>query len=135
MKENGLRIMFRSTELGSIKRDMNNDATFHPHAHLIVDVKRRIKKEKWSSLLAQVRAYLGSHFNDSSSIAKAKEACKYCVKPADLQKLTSLELKELHEAVFRLHNPNFSGLTALGPSSTFAVIKRLALMRGYYGQS
>ena len=102
MKSNGASIVFRSTELGSMKR-INGEATFHIHCHLIIQLDKKLKPEKWSELLGKVRKWWKYHFKDAKQIQMAREACKYVVKPNDLKKLTATELKALYEQLFKLH--------------------------------
>lgn len=99
----GIRIVFRSTELGEVIRDEADTPTFHIHAHIIVNLEKKLSRERWSDLLASVRSWWKFHFKDSKCIQQAREACKYVVKPGDLDQLTDAELAELHHQLFRLH--------------------------------
>ncbi len=103
MKASGVRIVFRSSELGSVERNEENEPTFHIHAHTIIDIKKKLSKENWSQLLTKVRTWWKYHFNDSKQLQQAREACKYCVKPSDLEALSSGELAGLHHQLFKLH--------------------------------
>ncbi|MDP0490979.1 MAG: hypothetical protein Q7Q71_08025 [Verrucomicrobiota bacterium JB023] len=103
MKASGIRIVFRSSELGSVERSGSGEPTFHIHAHAIVDLEKKIPKNEWSRLLSKVRSWWKFHFKDSKQLQQAREACKYCVKPSDLEALTSKELGELHHQLFKLH--------------------------------
>jgi len=99
----GIRIVFRSTEHGEVRRDELGKATFHIHAHVIVHLEKKLTKERWSELLANVRGWWKHHFKDAKCIRQAREACKYVVKPEDLDQLIDSELAELHHQLFRLH--------------------------------
>lgn len=99
----GVKIVFRSTELGEVQRDEAGRATFHIHAHVIIDIEKKLSKERWSELLSNVRHWWKHHFSDAKCIRQAREACKYVVKPGDLDQLTDAELAELHHQLFRLH--------------------------------
>jgi hypothetical protein len=99
----GIEIVFRSTELGEVTRDASGSATFHIHSHVIVDLKRKLSKDDWSHVLGAVRKWWKHHFADSKQIHQAREACKYVVKPGDLDKLSAPELAQLHHQLFRLH--------------------------------
>lgn len=99
----GVKIVFRSTELGEVRRDESDKATFHIHAHVIVHLEKKLSKERWSELLRNVRDWWKHHFSDAKCIQQAREACKYVVKPGDLDQLTDAELAELHHELFRLH--------------------------------
>lgn len=103
MKAAGVRIVFRSTELGSVERDAMGKPTFHIHAHAIINLERKLSKEAWSLLLGKVRSWWRFHFKDSKQLQQAREACKYCVKPSDLEALSPPELAELHHQLFKLH--------------------------------
>lgn len=102
MKAAGVQIVFRSTELGSLVR-IGGEATFHLHAHTIIKLSRYLPPEDWSYLLKRVRGWWKHHFSDSKEIHSAREACKYVVKPSDVDSLEANELKELYEQMFRLH--------------------------------
>ncbi|MFC5049555.1 hypothetical protein ACFPK9_02840 [Rubritalea spongiae] len=102
MKAAGVQIVFRSTELGSLER-IAGEATFHLHAHTIIKLSRYLPPEDWSYLLKRVRGWWKHHFSDSKEIHSAREACKYVVKPSDVESLEAFELKELYEQMFRLH--------------------------------
>lgn len=110
MKAAGVSLVFRSTELGEVERPDSGEPTFHVHAHTIVQLARKLPKEEWSGLLAQVRAFWVHHFSDSKRIHQARETCKYVVKPADLEKLIGPELAALYFQTFRLHLVQSLGL-------------------------
>lgn len=109
MKAAGIIIVFRATELGSLER-VEGVATFHIHCHAIIHLGRKLTKNAWSSLLGKVREWWQFHFADAKQILMAREACKYVVKPGDLLNLTGIELKALHDQLFKLHL-----VQALGP--------------------
>ncbi|MBK1855748.1 hypothetical protein JO972_12315 [Verrucomicrobiaceae bacterium 5K15] len=109
MKSNEASIVFRSSELGSMER-INGEATFHIHCHLIVYLHKKLTREQWSELLRRVRKWWKFHFKDAKQIQMAREACKYVVKPNDLEKLSAEELKALYEQLFKMHI-----VQALGP--------------------
>lgn len=102
MKAAGVQIVFRSTELGSLERQ-EGKPTFHLHAHTIIKLSRFLPPEDWSYLLKRVRKWWKHHFSDSKEINSAREACKYVVKPSDVDSLQAEELKQLYEQMFRLH--------------------------------
>lgn len=109
MKAAGVSIVFRATELGSLQR-IERKPTFHIHCHAIIHMGRKLGKDAWSLLLGKVREWWQFHFADARKIEMAREACKYVVKPGDLLELTGLELKALHDQLFKLHL-----VQALGP--------------------
>ena len=98
----GINIVFRSTELGEVRRDELGQPTFHIHAHVIVHLEKKLSRERWSELLSKVRTWWQYHFSDAQRIHQAREACKYVVKPGDLDQLTDSELAELHHQLFKL---------------------------------
>ncbi len=102
MKQNGARIVFRASELGSMKY-IDGEPTFHIHSHLIIHLQNYIVPENWRELLGRVRNWWKFHFKDAKQIQMAREACKYVVKPNDLEKLTPHQLKELYEQLFNLN--------------------------------
>jgi len=103
MKAAGVSLVFRSTELGEIDKDESGTPTFHVHAHVMVQMRRWLPKDVWTQLLENVRDWWTYHFDESKKIEKVREACKYVVKPGDLDQLTAPELAELHHQLFRLH--------------------------------
>jgi len=103
LKAAGIEFVFRSTELGEIGRDENGEPTFHVHAHVIVHLQRKLPADQWSEVLGAVRRWWKHHFADSKRIQQAREACKYVVKPGDLENLSAPELAALHHQLFKLH--------------------------------
>lgn len=110
MKAAGAELVFRSTELGEVERDESGAPTFHVHAHAIVRLREKLSPELWTWLLGAVRGWWKHHFKDSQRIHQAREACKYVVKPGDLDRLTGPELAMLHRQLFRLHLVQCLGL-------------------------
>lgn len=102
MKAAGITIVFRSSELGSLKR-VAGKPTFHIHCHTIIDLARKLRPADWSRVLGQVRAWWKFHFSDAKRVEMVREACKYVVKPNDLLELSGPELKALHHQLFKLH--------------------------------
>ncbi|QQL46077.1 hypothetical protein [Sulfuriroseicoccus oceanibius] len=102
MKRAGVQIVFRSTELGTMKRQ-EDLPTFHLHVHAIVQMTRKLPKAEWSYLLQRVRGWWRHHFKDSQEVHQAREVCKYVVKPPEIEALSGEELKALYEQTFRLH--------------------------------
>lgn len=102
-KNRGIEIIFRSNEIGSAKYDDNGTLTFHPHSHLIVEVTRRIPKKQYSALLSRLHSYFGTHFKDAGRIRDIKEACKYCVKPFELDGMPDFALGMIYDQLFRSH--------------------------------
>jgi hypothetical protein len=103
LKAAGIEIVFRSTELGTIERNETGEATFHIHAHVIVHLRRKLPAKQWSEVIGAVRRWWKFHFADSQRIHQAREACKYVVKPSDLERLSAQELAALHHQLFKLH--------------------------------
>ena len=104
MQRAGVSIVFRSSEVGSIEPFGDNKYTYHPHAHCMIHLERRIPKQQWTLLIKRVRAYMGgAYFSEDGIIRNAREACKYVVKPDDLKTLDEPELESLYYALSRLH--------------------------------
>jgi hypothetical protein len=122
MREAGVEIVFRSTELGTpeksgwsddasgrIERDDAGELTFHPHAHVIVNLTRGfIPPARWKNLLRQVGDFWGAWWKDgddskSGMIRDARECCKYVTKPGEMLRLTGPELVALQHELARLH--------------------------------
>lgn len=117
MRDAGIRIVFRSTELGTpetnanghrladsgiIERDESGEVLFHVHAHCVVEMaKGPLAGEKWKKLLARVHDHWGHNWDDGGSIRDARECCKYVTKPGEMLKLTGAELVALSEQLHR----------------------------------
>ena len=110
MKGAGASIVFRSTELGEMKRSQKGEPTFHVHAHVIIHLKKKLSKERWSELLSKVQAWWVHSFKEAKRIHGVRETCKYVVKPNDLESLSPEELAELYRQTFRLHLVQALGL-------------------------
>jgi hypothetical protein len=127
MKDAGVEIQFRSTELGSPEYKENGARTadsgelerdggglwFNVHAHLIITQKRFLDTEKeWKPLLKRVGQFWGHWWKDGSEdkdgkhmsgrIRDHREVCKYITKPGEMLKLTGPELVALNEQLTRL---------------------------------
>ena len=118
MKDSGVRLVFRSIELGTIEqsrdggkldpksgaleRDEKGNLCFHPHAHCCVEMtKGRLGSPEWSALLKRVWEYWGDHWDDGGTIRSVREAVKYVTKPNEIQHLSPDETKQLFEALSR----------------------------------
>lgn len=118
-KDWGVELVFRSTELGTLEgtrakgaaagaddeggtiaRDKDGAPLFHPHAHCVV-ISRcgYIPPERWRAMVAAVWRFWGNHWDAGKLIGNPRECCKYVTKPADLLKLSPVDLVKLHEAL------------------------------------
>jgi hypothetical protein len=114
MQEAGVRLVFRSTELGTpetdspssggeIERDADGTVCFHVHAHVVVELtKGFIAPEKWARLVGKVGAFWPAWWGEGGAIRNARECCKYVTKPGEMLKLTGAELVSLQEQLTRL---------------------------------
>ncbi|WP_415907294.1 hypothetical protein [Oleiharenicola sp. Vm1] len=133
MRELGVRIVWRSSELGSVERkrqkrdtrdgsryvallDENGDESggierdadgtlwFHPHAHCLVHLEKgRIEYGAWCAFLEKLRAWWGDWMDDAGVIRNPREAVKYITKPGEIERLSPEELAELDRQLSRLH--------------------------------
>lgn len=128
MKEAGVEIVLRATELGSpetdangnlmgnageIERDETGEIYFHVHAHCVV-IQRKgfIPPEKWATFIGEVGKFWGHWWKDGSTdedgktksgrIVNPREVCKYVTKPGELLKLSGAELVALYDQLYRL---------------------------------
>ncbi|HYC70025.1 MAG TPA: hypothetical protein VEB66_02395 [Opitutaceae bacterium] len=122
MKVAGVRIVFRSLELGTvekrrkgmdllddqgrlagvIERDEHGQLWFHPHLHCVVHLEKgRLEKAEWSAFLERVHAYWQDWMDDSGVIRNVREAVKYVTKPSEIQHLTPQETAALYEQLRR----------------------------------
>jgi hypothetical protein len=117
MRRAGVRVVFRSIELGSveetrldtitntagrIERDESGELWFHPHAHCLVHLERgRLTKRDWSAFLVELRAWWGDWMDDGGVIRNVREAVKYVTKPAEIEQLTPDETAALFSQLRR----------------------------------
>ena len=114
MKDAGVQVLFRATELGTIKREISKRVrikgsvevpTFHPHCHLLIELERYLDPVDWEVLLAKVSRFWGtSHWKDCGVLRDTRELVKYCAKPDDLQELSGLELLTLQNILTRVRH-------------------------------
>ena len=96
MKQFGARFVFRSTEFGELGEIGNDDLSLHPHMHALLQLQRYLRPEDWSYLLSRIVAFWGVYCRDCGRIQNSRELVKYCVKPADLDGLNSVQLIKLY---------------------------------------
>ncbi len=89
-----------SDTAGGIERDEHTgQMMFHPHAHCVVKLAKRMPKEKWSEMLRFVWSHWGDHWDDGKIIEDAREAVKYCLKPGDVAALQPDDLCALEKEI------------------------------------
>ena len=111
MKEYGARIIFRASELGGLidektgelKKDAEGNWTLHLHAHCLINFKRFLSRRDMAAWTKAVWRFWKDRWSIDGAIEKVREACKYCVKPAEQRMLSPMELKALDTALFKLH--------------------------------
>ena len=96
MKTYGAKFVFRSTEFGEIAQT-EDGLSFHPHAHSVLVLERKLTRMEWDTFLKKVKTYFVYHSKDCGKIKSVKELVKYCVKPSDLEHLSGSELVSIHE--------------------------------------
>lgn len=85
-------------------RDESGAFTYHPHAHCLMHLERKIDDARMATLTGQIRDWWGSAWCGlAGGIRKVREVTKYCAKPADLRLLSGHELAALDDALLRLH--------------------------------
>jgi hypothetical protein len=117
MKEAGLQIVLRSSELGTPETDrhcstlnnsgeieqQNGEFLFHPHAHCIVHLSKGfINRKKWDNIIEKVWAYWVDHWDAGKVIGNVRECLKYVTKPGEMLKLPGADLAELAKQLRRL---------------------------------
>jgi hypothetical protein len=140
MREAGVRIVFRTTELGTpetdesgnvrdggeIERDEDGQLYFHVHAHCVVEMAGGfIAPEKWSALVAKVGKFWPYWWGEGGAVRSAKECCKYVTKPGEMTKLSGAELVELQSQLSRLKLVQPMGSLAAEIKAREAAGKRL----------
>lgn len=110
MKTHGARIIFRASELGGLvtdqgefKKDAEGNWTLHLHAHCLINFKRFLSRKEMAAWTKAVWEFWEDRWSIDGAIEKVREACKYCVKPAEQRLLSPMELKALDTALFKLH--------------------------------
>jgi hypothetical protein len=124
----GVRIVFRSSELGTLESSQGEAAAkaagtwqdaadsgelqgggggrwYHPHAHCIVWLSRGpLQPWRWEELLRRVWEFWYHQWDDGGRIRDLREAVKYLVKPGDIVRLANeapAELAKLQAVLFR----------------------------------
>ena len=98
VKAHGVTFQLRVSEL-TVERDDDGNATYHPHANVIVTSSKRVD---WSAFRSLMWRLVPGHWNDCGRLLDANEAVKYFVKPAEILALNPQELAQLFEATFGL---------------------------------
>jgi hypothetical protein len=88
---------------GFEKRNKDGKWLYHPHAHLIVKMHRKLTPDEWTTMLRRVQAFFPGRFQESGAIRKQREVCKYFAKHTDLERHSPAELVALYHAMHRLH--------------------------------
>jgi len=118
MREFGVEIVFRSTELGTpelsgaaggeIETDAEGQLYFHVHAHLVIIQKFGfIPPDRWTEFQKKVQDFWGCWWKDGSDdrsglIVNPREVCKYVTKPAAIARLTGEQIVALQNQLRRL---------------------------------
>lgn len=100
-------------EAGSIGRDAQGEALYHPHAHCVVWLKNgRLDTWRWDALLNEVWDFWEAHWGQRTNwqdgddkggpIRNPREVVKYVFKPGEIFALQPHELADLHEALHRV---------------------------------
>lgn len=129
MVKSGVRIVFRSTEFGTLEKNTRKqkkgrhqalaDADeiggnveggkggvwYHPHAHCVVWLSRGpLRPWRWEELLRRVWQFWGHNWDEGKQIRDMRECVKYVVKPGDMVRLAQenpAELAHLHRILYR----------------------------------
>jgi hypothetical protein len=81
----------------------------HFHAHVLVDCHKCLGGEDWSAFLSETHEFFGAKILDSGLLRKKEEALKYCLKPAELEKLSPYLLCELYKQLHKQKLCRFLG--------------------------
>jgi hypothetical protein len=112
MRNAGVSIVFRSTELGTPKLAGAPDSGliscedgvffFHPHAHTLTLFRKHLTRKQFGDLLSSVKTFWGHHWDDGGEIDDGRELVKYCTKPGEVLKLDTETLVALARETSRL---------------------------------
>ena len=91
----GVELLLRATEYTV------NDDGVHLHSNIAYRLARPLPADSWSEFLSWSRGRLQATWKDCGELENADELVKYCVKPADLDRLGDDDLVWLFEQTFR----------------------------------
>lgn len=98
-QEFGFEILYRATELGEVKPWPEGGLSVHIHAHTFARFHRVLGSEETTRFNKAVWAAWGAHWDFGKTVYKAREACKYPIKPADLEALRNEDVSLLFNAL------------------------------------
>ena len=100
----GFELVFRATELGEVKPiaatfDTPAGLSVHIHGHTFARFTRKLHPAQACCFKRLMWPVWGAHWDFGTSVNAAREACKYPVKPADLEKLGNADVAILFHAM------------------------------------
>lgn len=108
----GLRMSFRASEAGTFyracpfPREAGTESGViyaHIHAHVFAEFEHQLSPGGYKKFLRRVKSIWRYHWDYGTQVADPAEACKYPVKPGDLEILTDAEKAAWYREVFKLH--------------------------------
>lgn len=94
-KRFGVELLLRATEYTV------NDQSVNLHSNIAYRLAKPLPKKQWAEFLSWSRGRLQAHWKDCGVLNKPEELVKYCVKPADLERLADPDVVWLYEQTFR----------------------------------
>lgn len=91
----GVELVLRATEYTV------NAHGVHLHSNIAYRLERPLEPERWSEFLSWSRQRLQATWQDCGQLRDADEVVKYCVKPADLERLDADGVVWLFEQTYR----------------------------------
>lgn len=91
----GVELLLRATEYTV------NDEGVHLHSNIAYRLARPLPSPVWAEFLSWSRGRLQAHWKDCGQLRDADEVVKYCVKPAELDRLDGDQVAWLFEQTYR----------------------------------
>jgi len=88
-KAYGFEIVFSATELGTVEPLAEGGLSVHIHAHTFARFKEVLGSVRTAEFNSKMWQEWGAQWDVGTSVNKAREACKYPVKPSDLERLSN----------------------------------------------
>ncbi len=103
-KDRGVEVIFA-------RHEITFDVLFcaHLHAHVLVDCHQKLGGEEWSNFLAETQEFFEAKIMDSGKLRNPQEAVKYCLKPAEIEKLSGNMVAKLYKQLWRQKLCRFLG--------------------------
>lgn len=99
MRRFGFELAFAATELGTVEPLVSGGLSVHIHAHTFGRFTKPLHRAQERCFYCLMLPHWGAVWDFGKTVYKAREACKYPVKPSDLDKLSNEDVALLFHAL------------------------------------